>query len=199
MVGVIKSTEPSSPPSPHSEHTHYLWLHTPEVCVLNYKLHILFSDLRDSYTGILRIRHLCRLICAKLSVKFRVLLRTLHEHFGSNVVGSSSVRLTAAEVGHKSTVVSLSVHCLEEAGWQRELKQSVHPSSSMMHAAQVVAPNGAFTWFNNSCSSYRYWWGHFKSITGALLIRRDQLKSPATQQCSLGPARITPSSWLLLR
>ena len=53
--------------------------------------------------------------------------------------------LTAAEVGHKSTVVSLSVHCLEEAGWQRELKQSAHPSSSMMHAAQVVAPNGAFT------------------------------------------------------
>ena len=63
MVGVIKSTEPSPPPSTHAEHTHYPWLHPPEVCVLNYKLHILFSDLRDSYTGILCIRHLCSDLC----------------------------------------------------------------------------------------------------------------------------------------
>ena len=149
-----------------------------------------------------------------MNVKFRVLLRTLHEQFSSNVVGSSSsvvgssssvvgsssVRLTAAQVGHKSTVVSLSVHCLEEAGWQRELKQSAHPSSSMMHTAQVVAPNGAFTgMIQQQLLVMQYWWGHFNSITGALLIKRDLVKPPATQQCSLGPARITPNSWLLLR
>lgn len=85
--------------------------------------------------------------------------------------GWSSVGLSdwQQRLAHKSTIVSLSVHRLQEAGWLKQIGSSI---LLLMHGMQhkLYAQNDAF---NNRCPSYRYWWCHFKPIPGTVLIRRE--------------------------